>query len=123
MMKDPQKLIDQARTIASRGRMDDADVQVIFDLADLAEALNPGKMYWVWVEGCGGMTGQPDSQPAKFMGSAWAKTFRDAAAIVYKAKGGAPQWGYWSEPMDGHGPRVWGCEMFDNERDARRSYG
>lgn len=32
-----ERLVKQVRTIASRGRMDDADVQVIFDAADALE--------------------------------------------------------------------------------------
>lgn len=34
-----EKLVKDVRRIASRGRMDDADVQVIFDLADECDRL------------------------------------------------------------------------------------
>ena len=37
-MSRPRTLVEQVRTIASRGRMDDADVQILFDAADVLAA-------------------------------------------------------------------------------------
>lgn len=39
-------IVKQLRTIASRGRMDDADVQVVFDAADEIERLREEAEYW-----------------------------------------------------------------------------
>lgn len=75
--------------------------------------------YDVWVEGFAA-TGQ--SSIAQFMGTFKGDTFEEAANAACKA--------FFSEynPSlyrggDGQPPSYWGCRMFDNEMDARKSFG
>ena len=71
------------------------------------------KQYEVWMEGYAA-TG--DSSEAEFCGVYEAETFSDACAAWNKEKG---EKGY----FNARALTYWGCRFFDNETDARRSFG
>jgi len=72
--------------------------------------------YSIWMEGYAA-TGQ--SSPAQFLGAFKAENFRNACII----------WDSIHNRDKGYGNfdiinlSVWGCSLFDNEADARRSFG
>lgn len=68
------------------------------------------KEYNVWKEGYS-LTG--DYAVASYVGSTTGKTFREACI---KLLGG-------DEYFDSKNLTVWGCRLFDNEADARESFG
>lgn len=69
--------------------------------------------YEVWVEGYA-TTGQP--APASCLGAAVADTFEAACAKVAWRN----NWGADYDPVKN---TFWGCHLFDNAVDARRSFG
>lgn len=68
----------------------------------------------VWAEGYAA-TGERGT--ATFVGSVRAATFVDACRILHN-----DGWGQFSLTPDGQ-PMYWGCRLFDNEADARKTYG
>lgn len=71
------------------------------------------KKYQVWQEGflCTGMEGVPAR--ACYLGSAEAVSFKEACDIVCKD----------NPNYDSKTLRIWGCRLYDNEKDARESFG
>ena len=68
------------------------------------------KTYDVWQEG---YSADGNSAPASFRGSATADSFQAACDKVCKNDS------YYNSKTRS----VWGCRLFDNEGDARRSFG
>lgn len=69
----------------------------------------------IWCEGyCA--TGQ--SSEAQFMGTFEADSFKEACQKLYESMSPNDQSYFSSDKM-----RIWGCRLFDNEIDARRSFG
>jgi hypothetical protein len=70
--------------------------------------------YDVWIEGYA-VTGQQDT--AQLLGSSDKHNFEEACEEVLKTAG----WdmSYWNPERCTH----WGCRLFDNETDARKSFG
>ncbi len=69
--------------------------------------------FHVWSEG---FRTNGESSQATYHGCFRAETFREAcdqAAAKYD----------WAEFYDSENLRFWGCRLFDNEHDARRSFG
>lgn len=75
------------------------------------------KLWQIWAEGylISGMEGVPS--PAFLMGSAVAPTFKEACDKFFKNYPGADI-NYDSERLS-----YWACSLFDNEQDARKSFG
>jgi hypothetical protein len=73
-----------------------------------------GTMYEVWIEGYAA-TGQRDR--ARFLGVYTAENFNDAAEMAARLKLG--EMNYFNKAV----PSFWGCKFYDNEADARRSFG
>jgi len=71
------------------------------------------KQHEVWMEGYAA-TG--NSSGAEFCGLYEAESFAEACAAWNKEKG---EPGY----FNAQALTYWGCKMFDNEHDARRSFG
>ncbi len=79
---------------------------------------NATGIFEVWSEGHS-ITG--DRARASFLGSAPGKDFREAVAAVLSLpenRGLRSSYDPSSEP-----PRIWGCRLFDNEAQARASFG
>jgi len=74
--------------------------------------------YQIWMEGylATGMEGI--QAPAKFMGSMEANSFREAC-IKFSKTPDAKGFGNFSEQSLSY----WGCGLYDNEADARASFG
>ena len=70
-------------------------------------------MWAVWMEGYA-CTGERSA--ARFMGTYQGKTFENACDVW--AEEGNNKAYYKNNP-----PRYWGCRLFDNEADARKSFG
>lgn len=79
-----------------------------------------GKIWHVWCEGYAA-TGERGT--ASFVGKKWATTFDRACFLLHKERGGNRMCGEFTPSHDGRPPMYWGCRLFDNEADARRSYG
>lgn len=75
------------------------------------------KTYNVWMEGYI-ITG--NSGKAEFVGSKEAETFEDACATLLEEKYGKE---VFKQQYTQSNNTWWGCRMFDNEADARKSYG
>lgn len=85
------------------------------------------KEYEIWIEG---YVATGESSRASFIGKAMGETFEEACrnfrepedqfiwGIQVKKKGGALK-------LDSHYPypSSWACRLYDNETDARRSFG
>ncbi|QDP56443.1 MAG: hypothetical protein Tp152SUR00d2C52646391_39 [Prokaryotic dsDNA virus sp.] len=71
------------------------------------------KQFNVWMEGYN-ITGNTDT--AKFLGSATALNFGKACDAVMKDSD-------MRSLYDSKKLTVWGCRLFDNEADARKSFG
>jgi hypothetical protein len=69
--------------------------------------------YEVWMEG---HSATGDSSEAEFCGVYEAKTFAEACAVWNREKGHP---GY----FDPERLTYWGCRFFDNEHNARKSFG
>lgn len=71
--------------------------------------------YEIWMEGylATGMEGIP--QRAQRMAVARGETFQDACDWYFRCKG--------DNYYDSRTLTYWGCKLFDNEADARRSFG
>lgn len=76
------------------------------------------KSFDIWVEGYSA-TGQ--SSGATLMGTVTAVSF-DEAVKAHVAKLNKSSADYYRRSDDGKWT-MWGCRLFDNERDARKSYG
>lgn len=68
------------------------------------------KRYHIWAEGFR-MTG--DSGQARYMGEVYASNFKEACETLFKG----------NHLFDATRMTHWGCELFDNEADARRRFG
>lgn len=68
----------------------------------------------VWVEG---YVATGERAGATFLGAVEAETFPEACRKATEAKG----WGMSSYKDDP--PRFWGCRYYDNETDARATFG
>ena len=75
-------------------------------------------MYEIWVEGWAA-TGQYDV--AKFLGIWPGETFDAAVQEWNRQKNSKNTWGE-LEYRNGQWS-VWGCKLFDNEADARKTFG
>ncbi len=71
------------------------------------------KKYEIWIEGYA-ITGN-SSNAIKF-GEAEGKDFKDAVATFFKDRDD-------SSELNKDKTSYWGCRLFDNETDARRSFG
>ena len=73
------------------------------------------KDFEIWIEGylCTGMEGKPST--AQFLGTEKANSFREAVLIYYVRN---PSRTFVPEKLED-----WGCRLFDNEYDARKSFG
>jgi hypothetical protein len=71
------------------------------------------RKYQIWMEGYAA-TG--DHAPAEFCGEYEAESFAEACAAWNKERGES---GYFNTNT----LTYWGCRFFDNETDARRSFG
>lgn len=70
-----------------------------------------GQWWHIWAEGYRA-TGEHGT--ATYHGKVWADTFEDACRHRFKG----------DRNFDPENPgRVWACRLFDNESDARESYG
>jgi hypothetical protein len=71
---------------------------------------NTKKLFNIWSEG---FQTNGESDTASYHGQMEADTFKEACQIMFKE-------------IDSYDPKrntLWGCRLFDNERDARRSFG
>jgi len=76
------------------------------------KAMNDVRIFEIWQEGyC--VTG--DRGPAAHLGNASGKDFRSACVDFFKEKG--------NKDFDVDELSVWGCSLFDNEKDARKLFG
>jgi len=76
------------------------------------KAMNDVRIFEIWQEGyC--VTG--DGGPAAHLGNASGKDFRSACVDFFKEKG--------NKDFDVDELSVWGCSLFDNEKDARKLFG
>lgn len=71
--------------------------------------------YEVWIEGYAA-TGEHGA--AKLVGVVDAESFEQACELLHN-----PKWGEYTPPTDDRPPMYWACRLFDNEADARESYG
>jgi len=74
------------------------------------------KTFTLWEEGYA-CTGEHGS--ANYLGKWQGENFMDAYLAMVKAKYGnpPPNWIHLDKPC------IWGCNVYDNERDARKSFG
>lgn len=72
--------------------------------------------YQIWMEGflCTGMEGTPE--PARYLGEVEANSWQEACDIQGRSMGLGLD--YNSEQRS-----WWGCRFFDNEQDARKTFG
>lgn len=68
------------------------------------------KKYKIWAEG---FSATGDYGTAHFMGEAYGRDFKDACENLFAG----------DSLFDATRMTHWGCELFDNEADARKSYG
>ena len=68
------------------------------------------KTYDVWMEGYRVLGNE---QGAELLGSATAETFKEACDIVCMG----------DDHYDSYAGEVWGCRLYDNEEEARKSFG
>ena len=73
------------------------------------------KWYAVWMEG---YCTQGNSSKAKMIGMSRADSFQEACEVAYTDKDGKVD-----ELFDPERLTYWGCRLFDNEREARKSFG
>lgn len=73
------------------------------------------KKFKIWMEGYAA-TGESGS--AHYIGSAEGETFEEACKN-YRDKEGKPL----GLDKHYHYPSIWACRLFDNEQDARKSFG
>jgi hypothetical protein len=78
------------------------------------------KPYEVWMEGHAA-TG--DSSEAEFCGVYEAKTFAEACKAWVKEKGDEKYFNPHNSIFTPPAPTYWSCQFFDNEHNARRSFG
>lgn len=77
------------------------------------------KKFSLWIEGYSA-TGQDGT--ARYLGEIEGENFNDAVkAYVEKLSDGAKR--FWSSNLKTGGWSYWGCDAFDNESAARRSFG
>lgn len=79
------------------------------------------KSYNIWVEGfcCSGMENGPEKARC-LARDVYGINFIDACLHWYCEKG---KEGYGDLSYDGKYLALWGCRLFDNEKDARKSFG
>ena len=115
--------IHKGKVIADKANREIRQHKRYFDFlqAHLGEEYN---FYEIWVEGylCTGMEGIPEK--ARFLGVWPGKDFYDACC-TYSLVMTEPDA---KEPYVSLHPKtrtasIWGCSMFDNEEDARKSFG
>ena len=70
------------------------------------------KLFHIWLEG---YVATGESSKAQLLGSIEAVSFREACEELSKKT----MVGYWSKEFD----YVWGCKVYDSERDARKNFG
>lgn len=80
----------------------------------MSEYSDEVRSFEVWVEG---YRATGEHARAELWGTASAHSFREAVAIVYAVKGADPSY------LDLDRLSSWGCRFFDNEADARKSFG
>lgn len=76
------------------------------------------KTYNIWSEGylCTGMEGRPAD--ATYHGSHPGKTFKDACIKFFSIKENDDRGDFDAERLT-----FWGCHLYDNEVDARQTFG
>lgn len=72
------------------------------------------RLWQVWAEGYRA-TGEVGT--ATYVGEVLASSFEEACRLLHN-----PGWGALGATADGR-PMYWGCRLYDNERDARATYG
>lgn len=72
------------------------------------------KTFDIWIEG---YSATGESGKAQYKGSYQGITFQDACEQMMKEKGW--EMSYYNKDRD----TFWGCRFFDNESDARKSFG
>jgi hypothetical protein len=80
------------------------------------EELTGNKSIFLWLEG---FSATGESSGAVMLGNYEAKNFDDAVIQYMKENKSEVNW-------DGSGKKehnIWGCRIFDNEEDARKSFG
>ena len=70
--------------------------------------------YNVWMEGFR-LSGEGEQAQAEFVGAVEANSFQEACDKVCLAR--------YAGIYDTQHRTVWGCRLFDNESDARKSFG
>lgn len=72
--------------------------------------------YNVWIEGylCTGMEGCPE--PGRLLGTVEAESFKEACALICAKE-------KLLSLYDSERNTVWGCRLFETEKDARKSFG
>jgi hypothetical protein len=90
------------------------------------------RVWEIWSEG---FRATEEHATAQKLGEAEGETFKDACDAYVRANSWARTAGYKrdykpSDMMPGyehlaadHPPTIWGCNLFDNEADARKSFG
>lgn len=75
-------------------------------------------IYNIWSEGylCTGMEGRP--APANLHGTQEANNFQEACDLFFSKKENDSENSYNKENLT-----FWGCSLYDNENEARRSFG
>jgi len=87
--------------------------------SDEDEPISPDSIQWeIWTEGylCSGMEGIP--APAKFLGTSFAPSFKEACVAFFRGRDPKRYGDFNPDTM-----QFWGCRLFDNEADARKSFG
>lgn len=90
------------------------------DVSPSGDDSDGGRVWHVWVEGYSA-TGEHGT--ASFVGKKWARSFDRACELLHKENGGDRTQGQFLHATETSPPTMWGCRMYDNERDARVSYG
>ncbi|MCK4826614.1 hypothetical protein KA005_63320 [bacterium] len=76
------------------------------------------KAYEIWMEG---YAATQESDIAQYVGSVEAKSFKEACIKFSKTEEATEkQWEEFFNPTD---LSFWGCRLYDNEADARKTFG
>lgn len=74
--------------------------------------------YEIWMEG---YVATKESDTAQYVGSIEAESFKEACIKFSKTEEGIEkQWDEFFNPIN---ISFWGCRLYDNEKDARKSFG
>ena len=76
------------------------------------------KAYEIWMEG---YAATQESETAQYVGSVEARSFKDACIKFSKTEEAVEK--QWEEFFDSENLSYWGCRLFDNEADSRKTFG